>query len=169
MSVVVGLSVDYVLHMAEGYHLSERKDRLGRVQDMLENLGVSVVCGAFTTIGSSFFLFFGEIQFFLQFGAFMFSVIGFSMIYSMCFLTILLSLVGPENETGSFGAMYKSMKRWISGRKSTDRKCEICQGKGFIAEASSFENRNYEESSTSQTKCFSRFRKKGKFTVNTEF
>jgi hypothetical protein len=66
LCLVVGLSVDYVVHLAEGYHLSVRRERGGRTQDMLANLGISVLTGAATTLGAAFFMMFAKIQFFLQ-------------------------------------------------------------------------------------------------------
>jgi hypothetical protein len=53
MCLLVGLAVDYVVHLAEGYHLSLHKDRLSRTRDMLEEMGTSVFSGACTTLGDT--------------------------------------------------------------------------------------------------------------------
>ena len=90
LCLVVGLSVDYVVHLAEGYHLSVRKDRLGRTQDMLERLGISVLSGAATTLGAAFFMMFAKIQFFLQ-----------VMYDERCITYYLLPRI--ENSAGSIG------------------------------------------------------------------
>ncbi len=102
LCLVVGLSVDYVVHFAEAYHMSVYTDRLNRTRDMLETTGMSVVSGAITTLGASFFMYFGNTQFFFQFAAFIFSTIGFSFLFSIVFLSTFLALCGPENDTGSF-------------------------------------------------------------------
>lgn len=39
--LVVGLAVDYVVHLAEGYSRSEHKDRLGRTRDALQEVSES--------------------------------------------------------------------------------------------------------------------------------
>ena len=76
MCIVVGLSVDYVVHLAEGYHLSLHKDRLSRTRDMLEDMGMSVFFGACTTLGASMFMFISQAQSCLQFGVFLFCTVG---------------------------------------------------------------------------------------------
>ena len=100
MCMVVGLTVDYVVHLAEGYHLSKRDDRKSRVQDMLEIMGISVFSGACTTLGASVFMFFAQIQFIIRFGMFMFSTIGFSLLYSLAFFTTLMGILGPSGNQG---------------------------------------------------------------------
>lgn len=97
--MVVGLTVDYVVHLAEGYHLSKRRDRKSRVQDMLEVMGISVFSGACTTLGASVFMFFAQIQFIIRFGMFMFSTIGFSLLYSLGFFTTIMGILGPSGNT----------------------------------------------------------------------
>jgi hypothetical protein len=50
---------------------------------MLEEMGTSVFSGACTTLGASSFMFFATLQFFMQFGVFMFCTIGFSLLFSL--------------------------------------------------------------------------------------
>jgi predicted RND superfamily exporter protein len=100
MCMVVGLTVDYVVHLAEGYHMSKRDDRKSRVQDMLEIMGISVFSGACTTLGASVFMFFAQIQFIIRFGMFMFSTIGFSLLYSLAFFTTIMGILGPNGNQG---------------------------------------------------------------------
>ena len=111
--------MDYVVHLAEGYARSVHRDRLGRVQDSLEEVGISVVSGAITTLGASFFLILAVIRFFLQFGLFMFGTIGFSILYSLGLFLLLMGIIGPQNETGSLKPLFK----WIR------QKCRKCCSK----------------------------------------
>ena len=104
--LVVGLAVDYVVHLAEGYSRSAAKDRLTRTQNMLEDVGISVVSGATTTLGASIFLLPSKILFFTQFGVFMFSVIGFSILYALGLFSTIVALCGPQGSTGSLRAIY---------------------------------------------------------------
>jgi predicted RND superfamily exporter protein len=115
--LVVGLSVDYVVHLAEGYSRSLRKDRLGRVQDMLEEVGISVVSGAFTTLGASFFLLFAEILFFTQFGLFMFSTIGLSLLFACIFFSTVMGIMGPQDEVGSLKPLYRAIGKFCCRRE----------------------------------------------------
>ncbi|XP_076442540.1 protein dispatched homolog 1-like [Babylonia areolata] len=100
MCIVVGLAVDYVVHLAEGYHMSHARDRKTRLKHALERMGISVFSGACTTLGASAFMLFAQIQFFYQFGIFMFCTIGFSLLFSLGLYTTLMGIVGPEGSTG---------------------------------------------------------------------
>ena len=113
MCLVVGLSVDYVVHLAEGYHLSLHKDRLRRTRDMLEGMGMSVFFGAFTTLGASMFMFLSRALFGLQFGVFLFCTVGFSLLFSLGLFTTLMGLIGPQDEEGDIRAFVKGCwRKW---------------------------------------------------------
>ncbi|XP_071961979.1 protein dispatched homolog 1-like [Antedon mediterranea] len=101
LSLVVGLAVDYVVHLAEAYHVSDKRDRRGRTREMLRRVGISVISGATTTLGASFFMLLAKITFFMQFGIFMFCTIGFSMAFSLGLFSTVMALIGPEDDFGS--------------------------------------------------------------------
>ncbi|ELU03862.1 hypothetical protein CAPTEDRAFT_209557 [Capitella teleta] len=109
--LVVGLSVDYVVHLAEGYSRSKYTDRLGRVQHMLEEVGISVISGACTTLGASLFLLFAKILFFTEFGVFLFSTIGLSILFALMFFCTILGIIGPENDTGKLSNILKCCRK----------------------------------------------------------
>ncbi|XP_046379986.2 protein dispatched homolog 3-like [Haliotis rufescens] len=131
LSLVVGLAVDYVVHLAEGYHLSRHEHRLGRLRDMLETVGISVLSGACTTLGASLFMLFAVILFFMQFGIFMFCTIGFSLFYSLLLFAPLLAICGPQGNFGSLSPVYAWIKDRFRGKKKTDVDCNKCSGQGF--------------------------------------
>ena len=149
LTLVVGLSVDYTVHLAEGYHLSPEYRRRGRAYDMLEAVGVSVVSGAITTMGAAVFMLFAQLQFFVQFGAFLFGIIGFSLLYSLVLFTTLIALCGPEGETGSILPPFRFLWRRIQGRDKHADDCDYCEGKGFFNPKVSDEDDNSSESGTS--------------------
>ncbi|XP_055880253.1 protein dispatched homolog 3-like isoform X1 [Biomphalaria glabrata] len=132
LSLVVGLAVDYVVHLSESYHNSPQKTRQAKVRDMLESMGVSVVSGAISTLGAAAFMIGAQIQFFLQFGIFMFCTIGFSLIYSLCLFTPALALMGPEEHCGSLVPLVRWVWYKIIGRGKEDTQCKDCHGKGFV-------------------------------------
>ena len=107
--LVVGLSVDYVVHLAEGYSRSSHSKRLGRLHDSLAQVGISILSGACTTLGGSAFLLFAEIVLFMQFGLFLFATILFSVVFALGFFSTLLGILGPEDDRGSI----KPFKRWL--------------------------------------------------------
>ncbi|KAI0208212.1 hypothetical protein LSAT2_007121 [Lamellibrachia satsuma] len=119
LTLVVGLSVDYVVHLAEGYSRSSHSKRLGRLHDSLAQVGVSVLSGACTTIGGSAFLLLAEIILFMQFGVFMFATILFSIVFALGFFSTTLGIFGPEDDRGSI----KPFKHWLWKVVT----CKICK------------------------------------------
>ena len=119
LSILVGLAVDYVVHLAEGYHRSPHKDRRARVRDTLEGFGTSVLYGAMTTVGAAFFMIFAKLQFFLQFGTCLMCTIGFSLVYSLLLFTTILAIAGPQQDFGSIVAMYKYVKSKVKQQSVT--------------------------------------------------
>lgn len=131
LSLVVGLAVDYVVHLSDSYNNSAHSDRTSRVRDMLESMGLSVTSGALTTTGAAVFMMAAQIQFFLQFGIFTFCTIGFSILYSLCLFTPVLSIIGPEGNFGSLVPLIRWIWYRIIGRRKKDQDCSQCKGKGF--------------------------------------
>ena len=119
--MVVGLTVDYVVHLAEGYTLSLHTDRLSRVRDMLDEMAVSVFMGACTTLGASLFMFIAQLSFFFQFGIFMFSTIGFSLFFSMGMFVTLMGLFGPQGDTGNVVVMVKRLHSWCKSKRARNK------------------------------------------------
>ena len=109
--LVVGLAVDYCVHIAESYTRSVYNRRDRRVYDTLEKMALPVVSGAATTLGAAFFLFFTKISFFVQFGAFMFCTIGFSLVYALGFLVVALCAFGPENDQGKIRHAFRAVRK----------------------------------------------------------
>ncbi|XP_028396244.1 protein dispatched homolog 3-like [Dendronephthya gigantea] len=131
MTLVVGLSVDYVVHLAEGYMELEGGNRLRRTKHTLGHVGISVVSGACSTLGASVVMFAGKIIFFIQFGTFIFVTIAFSTLYSLVFFSTVLALVGPEGKHGSILPVVRKMKDIIIGKGKYDVICNQCNGQGY--------------------------------------
>ena len=111
LTLVVGLSVDYAVHLADSYVRCEYSDRTSRVKHMLGNVGVSVLAGASTTLGASAFMLGSRILFFFQFGIFIFCTIGFSIVYALVVFTITIGLIGPEGDKGNILYILDYFKR----------------------------------------------------------
>lgn len=107
--MVVGLAVDYVVHLAEAYNVSPYIRRQDKTRNMLEKMGLSVLSGAFTTFGAALFMLGAQIQFIYQFGIFVMITVCASMLFSMFAFTSLMLVLGPEGNTGSVKALVK----WI--------------------------------------------------------
>ena len=67
MVIIIGFSVDYVVHLAAHYIHSPPQNRYDRSTDSIASMGVSIFSGGMTTLGSGVFLFGGKIIFFQKF------------------------------------------------------------------------------------------------------
>lgn len=131
LTLVVGLAVDYVVHLADGYMELKNADRVARVKYTLGHVGISVFSGACTTLGSSIFMLAAKIIFFQQFGIFIFCTIGLSILFSLILFTTVLAIIGPEGETGSLLPLWRIIKDYIRGKTKEHMECKTCKGKGF--------------------------------------
>ena len=108
ITVLVGLSVDYVVHFAVHYgHVrvntndddeSGPTERQRRVHEVVSDMGPTVLGGAATSIGASLVLVCTWIQFFYKFGIIFLFTILFSYLWAMFFFLPLMSFFGPEKE-----------------------------------------------------------------------
>ena len=110
--VMIGFSIDYVVHYAASYVECEVADRNGRIRHALHTMGISIVSGAFTTFASGVFLIIPEFKFFGKFGILIMSIVAFSLVYSNTFFIALLAVLGPEKNSGklNFKAFGRKMK-----------------------------------------------------------
>lgn len=112
--MVVGLSVDYCVHLSEAYLSSAAQDREGRTKDMIRLMGQSVLSGAVSTLGASAMLFLGYIQFFSKFGTIIFFVITQSLVWSLVGYAAFLDRFGPQGDDGKVGVIWQ---RLTGGKK----------------------------------------------------
>ncbi|KAJ9449653.1 Protein dispatched [Diplonema papillatum] len=114
ITMLVGISVDYVVHYAIHYaHVrTPSTETIARVYGATERqyktyatvieMGPTVLGGAATSIGASLILFCTWIQFFFKFGAIFLLTIVFSFIWAVFFFLPALSFFGPQGNTASF-------------------------------------------------------------------
>jgi hypothetical protein len=104
ITVLVGLSVDYVVHLANSYIETNplTPHRKERVSNAFGEMGVTVFGGAITSLGASAMLFACYFQTFFKFGGFMFMTILASFLWSNFFFMSVLSLIGPNGSICSF-------------------------------------------------------------------
>ncbi|KAH3845204.1 hypothetical protein DPMN_087479 [Dreissena polymorpha] len=120
--MIVGLAVDHIVHLAEAYQACPSPRRADRVRYMLESIGLSVLSGAATTLGAAVFMLGAQIQFFFQFGIFIITIIGLALVFSMLGFTALLSLCGPEGNTGYIPAMCKWLVKKCARKNPTNQR-----------------------------------------------
>jgi hypothetical protein len=99
--MVIGLSVDYVVHMADAYLEAPADDRLGRTKFMLAKMGMAVVNGGITTLGAAGFMCCTYITFFQKFGIVILATVFQSLATSLFFFSAMMALFGPEGTCGT--------------------------------------------------------------------
>jgi len=113
--IVVGLSVDYSLHMAEGYNRSPCETRYLRVQDALRRNGGALVGASATSVLACPPILFCTIQVFVQFGVTIICNLILSLLFSVGFFSALLIIIGPMDDFGSCRAMLYKCNRMYRG------------------------------------------------------
>merc|ERR1711871_1651719 len=108
--IVIGFSVDYVVHLSHMYieagHKMGMVDRTQRFTYAAEKMGQTVIGGAITTAGSGIFMFFCQLTFFSKMAVLICVTILFSFLYSLGFFMSILALVGPEGNLGDLNAYF---------------------------------------------------------------
>merc|ERR1712087_97270 len=105
--MVVGMSVDYVVHLSEAYLASGEHKREDRARRMLGIVGGSVLSGAMSTIIGIMWLLFATIVIFLKFGAFIAFLIACSLGFSIVTFSAAMASFGPEGSAGNIVICYK--------------------------------------------------------------
>ena len=96
--------------MSEAYTEAHGDTRDERVLIMIEEMGVSVLSGALSTLIAAFFMFFAPNQFFVKFASFLFVTIALSCIYALVLFPAALAVFGPLGNAGSLYAWLGRMK-----------------------------------------------------------
>ena len=121
--IIIGFSVDYVVHLGNMYVRAPYQDRHNRMKEALKQIAVSIVGGGITTMGAGVFLYFPLALLYRKFATLIVSNISFSLYYSLIFFTAVAHICGPQ---GSFGDVNKTCKRLckVEGAKKKEKKKE---------------------------------------------
>ncbi|KAF7239298.1 hypothetical protein EYD10_14007 [Varanus komodoensis] len=120
LSILVGSSVDYCVHLVEGFllagenlplHLAEdpSSSRQWRTLEAVRHVGVAIVSSAVTTVIATVPLFFCIIAPFAKFGKIVALNTGVSILYTLTVSTALLSIMGPPAFTRSRTSFLKAL------------------------------------------------------------
>ncbi|CAK9008135.1 Protein dispatched homolog 1 (Protein chameleon) [Durusdinium trenchii] len=105
LTLVIGISVDYIIHVAVGYSDAQfdRKldSRAERVEHAMMTLGTSILAGAVSTFLATSFLLLTTIVFFSKFGKLTTFTIVMAALTALILFPAILAAVGPEKEQGT--------------------------------------------------------------------
>ncbi|KAI5622080.1 protein dispatched-like 3 isoform X1, partial [Silurus asotus] len=122
LSILVGSSVDYCLHLVEGFLLAGDTENLGAVSqstdpsgerqrrtlEAINHVGVAIVSSAITTVISTVPLFFCTIMPFSKFGQIVAINTAVSIFFTLVVTTALLATMGPSHFTRPPRAVLKA-------------------------------------------------------------
>lgn len=110
ISVFIGLSANYSLHVVHAYHRSGSDNRQNKVKDAVFITGSPICASAFSTIGGCVFLFGCRTAPLVELGILICCVTAMALVYSMIFLLAWLLRIGPlpyEGENSDLQGVHK--------------------------------------------------------------
>lgn len=97
--ILIGLAVDYVIHLAHVYANSVLESRHEKMKQAFLEMGVSILSGTITTLGCGIALFGGRTITFRKFAVIITSTIIFSFLSAMLLFGAMCHIIGPERTT----------------------------------------------------------------------
>lgn len=95
VSIFIGLSANYSLHVVHAYHQSTGGTRESKIKEAIFAVGSPIIASALSTMGASAFLFACRTWVFIELGLLICSITGMALLYTMTFLLAWLSTSGP--------------------------------------------------------------------------
>lgn len=105
--ILIGLAVDYVVHLSSDYSHSVKPTRNLRIQQAYTEMGVSIFSGTITTFGCGVALFGGKLITFQKFAVIITSTIAISFCSSMLLFGALCHVIGPQKNFGDINCCNK--------------------------------------------------------------
>ncbi|CAE7708242.1 disp1 [Symbiodinium pilosum] len=121
--IVIGYSVDYVVHLAHMYCEAKHfghQTRDERAKFAIRNMGSTIFAGALTTMLAGATMFICFFYFFIKMALLICVTIMYSFLYSLVFFMAVLWLAGPEY---SFG--YLCLPKWCTGDSHKEHEVSI--------------------------------------------
>lgn len=106
--VLIGFSVDYIIHYSAEYMHSMEDNRQDKMRQSLRQMGVSILAGFATTLGSGFFLLLCEVIFFRRFGETICLAVIFAFLIATFLYSSMMKTFGP---VGNCGNVFCCIKR----------------------------------------------------------
>jgi predicted RND superfamily exporter protein len=111
MVMMIGFSVDYVVHLSADYMHSAHKSRHDRMKQSYGEMGISIFSGSVTTFGSGVFLFGGKVILFNKFALLITVTVFFSLLSAFCLFGAIMHTFGPEEGFGDIKNITKCFKK----------------------------------------------------------
>eukprot|EP00808_Paulinella_micropora_P001616 g1906.t1 len=100
LSLIIGLAVDYCLHLGHAYMESKAGDRQHRIQHAVVLIGSSLIGASMTTMGSMMVLLLCTIKLFVTIGTIISLTVFMALIMSLGTFAAWLAVMGPNGKWG---------------------------------------------------------------------
>jgi len=111
--IVIGFSIDYCLHMSVMILEADAaglKRRDLKTQYALETIGETILGAGLVTFACGFAMFFCQATLFNKMALMICLTIILSVVYTLCFFTGLMLLIGPEHDQGSLERIFDVLR-----------------------------------------------------------
>jgi len=118
--MVIGLSVDYVIHLGHMYVVAGEEgieSRQGRFRFSATKMGPTIIAGSVTTGGSALTMFLCQLAFFTKMATLIVMTIASSIAFSLFFFLPMLLLLGPEKNYAQWTEWFKCSRHKIPSHK----------------------------------------------------
>ena len=113
-AILIGLSCDFVLHMAHAYQASPEFTRQDKSRDALTRMGPPIFAAALSTAATGAVMYACTILFFNRFGTILLLTMVYSILTSIFFYLALTNAAGPQKHTCSI-APSSCATAWVDG------------------------------------------------------
>ena len=101
LTIIIGLSIDYCLHLGHSYTHAYASDRYKRTRNAVADVGSSVFGASMTTVVSMLVLLLCTIKIFNVIGTIIAVTILLAVAFSLGTFAAMLSMCGPEGNSGN--------------------------------------------------------------------
>jgi len=112
VSIFIGLSANYSLHVVHAYHHSKSNERKNKIKEAIFAVGSPIVASAVSTMGASAFLFGCRTWVFIELGILICTITAMALLYSMAFLFAWLAIAGPLPFDSNGHESHNRLHRW---------------------------------------------------------
>ena len=129
-AILIGLSCDFVLHMAHAYQHSAELTREGKSRDALSRMGPPVFAAALTTAATGAVMYGCTILFFLRFGTILLLTMVYAVLTAVFFFLALTNVAGPQGRFCSLASLCAAVgkKPPAQGAPATEEPAKTKQG-----------------------------------------
>lgn len=119
VTILIGFSVDYVIHLAADYMHSAAVTRNAKMDQAYREMGISILSGMLTTAVAGSFLFLGAPITFTKFATLVCSTVTISFLVSMIFFGAVMHSIGPVDGFCDFCNSHKTKKTQVAAGPSS--------------------------------------------------